>query len=119
MSQARRARPPRRRGGPVPRSVQLAIPHICAGRRTRHPHTCADPAPSRPAPELPAHEDGAGPVRATTLVAVTSTIDPATEDTTVLVVTGQGPLDRLGRLVHADDPAAQLALALWRTSRTP
>ena len=51
-------------------------------------------------------------MRRTTLVAMTSTIDPATEDTTVLVVTGQGPLDRLGRLVHADDPAAQLALAL-------
>ena len=43
---------------------------------------------------------------------MTSTIDPATADATVLVVTGQGPLDRLGRLVHADDPAAQLALAL-------
>ncbi len=43
---------------------------------------------------------------------MTSTIDPATEHADVLVVTGQGPLDRLGRLVHADDPAAQLALAL-------
>lgn len=40
---------------------------------------------------------------------MTSTVD---HDTAVLVITGQGPLDRLGRLVHADDPAAQLALAL-------
>ena len=30
----------------------------------------------------------------------------------VLTVAGQGSLDSLGRLVHEDDPAAQLALAL-------
>jgi enamine deaminase RidA (YjgF/YER057c/UK114 family) len=30
----------------------------------------------------------------------------------VLTVAAQGPLDSLGRLVHEDDPAAQLALAL-------
>jgi enamine deaminase RidA (YjgF/YER057c/UK114 family) len=30
----------------------------------------------------------------------------------VLTVAAQGPLDSVGRLVHADDPAAQLALAL-------
>jgi enamine deaminase RidA (YjgF/YER057c/UK114 family) len=30
----------------------------------------------------------------------------------VLTVAAQGPLDALGRLVHEDDPAAQLALAL-------
>ncbi len=43
---------------------------------------------------------------------MTSTIDPVSQDPTVLVVTGEGPLDPLGRLVHAEDPAAQLALAL-------
>lgn len=30
----------------------------------------------------------------------------------VLTVAAQGPLDAVGRLVHEDDPAAQLALAL-------
>ena len=30
----------------------------------------------------------------------------------VLTVAAQGPLDAMGRLVHEDDPAAQLALAL-------
>jgi enamine deaminase RidA (YjgF/YER057c/UK114 family) len=30
----------------------------------------------------------------------------------VLTVAAQGPLDSVGRLVHEDDPAAQLALAL-------
>jgi enamine deaminase RidA (YjgF/YER057c/UK114 family) len=30
----------------------------------------------------------------------------------VLTVAAQGPLDSLGRLVHEDDPASQLALAL-------
>ena len=30
----------------------------------------------------------------------------------VLTIAAQGPLDQLGRLVHEDDPAAQLALTL-------
>ena len=33
---------------------------------------------------------------------------------TVNTITATGPLDDGGRLVHADDPAAQLALALAR-----
>lgn len=32
--------------------------------------------------------------------------------TSVLTIAAQGPLDDLGRLVHEDDPAAQLALTL-------
>ena len=47
---------------------------------------------------------------------MTSTVDATTADTptdaVVLDLPGHGPRDRLGRLVHADDPAAQLALAL-------
>jgi enamine deaminase RidA (YjgF/YER057c/UK114 family) len=35
-----------------------------------------------------------------------------TDPSAVLTVAAQGPLDALGRLVHEDDPAAQLALAL-------
>ena len=47
---------------------------------------------------------------------MTSTVDATAADTptapAVLDLPGYGPRDRLGRLVHADDPAAQLALAL-------
>ncbi len=47
---------------------------------------------------------------------MTSTVDATTAGTpavpAVLDLSGHGPRDRLGRLVHADDPAAQLALAL-------
>ncbi|HET7823461.1 MAG TPA: FAD-binding oxidoreductase [Ornithinibacter sp.] len=47
---------------------------------------------------------------------MTSTVDATTAGTravpAVLDLSGYGPRDRLGRLVHADDPAAQLALAL-------
>ena len=35
-----------------------------------------------------------------------------TSPTAVLTIAAQGPLDDQGRLVHDDDPAAQLALAL-------
>ena len=51
---------------------------------------------------------------------MTSTVDATTGDILsgapvdheLVDLPGHGPLDALGRLVHADDPAAQLALAL-------
>ena len=58
----------------------------------------------------PRGRDGARPTVDTTLAAMTTT--NASPQASGPAIPEQGPVDHLGRLLHAEDPAAQLALAL-------